>query len=327
MPGEVLIQYAIVAILLFSGLLLYFKIAGRYHITDKPNERSSHDYITIRGGGIVFWLAAALYVLYAATVETLQATSLQIAFLIGITLISTVSFIDDIKSLPNKIRIVIHFLSISCVFYGLNLYAVLPWYLIITAYIFFVGILNAYNFMDGINGITGFYSLVILLSLQYINQNHIHFTAPDFINYAIISCIVFLFFNFRKRAKCFAGDVGSMAISFWIVTLLLQLMLKTNSMIWILLLAVYGIDTVLTLIHRLVLKENIFQAHRKHLYQQVANEMKTPQLVVSTVYGLLQGIIAVGFFVFYEYQYIYFVVVIIFLSMIYILLRNLHLNK
>jgi UDP-N-acetylmuramyl pentapeptide phosphotransferase/UDP-N-acetylglucosamine-1-phosphate transferase len=242
----------------------------------------------------------------------------EITFLIGITLIAVVSFIDDIKSLPNKIRIVIHFLSISFIFYGLNLYAALPWYLILTAYIFFVGVLNAYNFMDGINGITGLYSLSILVSLQYVNYKIIPFTDPDFIFFAILACIVFLFFNYRKRAKCFAGDVGSMAISFWIVTLLLQLMLATRSIAWISLLAVYGVDTILTIIHRLMLKENIFEAHRKHLYQLLANELKIPQLVVSAIYGLLQSIIVVGFFVFYEYQYIYFISVIVLLSIIYI---------
>jgi UDP-N-acetylmuramyl pentapeptide phosphotransferase/UDP-N-acetylglucosamine-1-phosphate transferase len=252
-------------------------------------------------------------------------------FIIGITLISAVSFWDDVSSLPNKIRIVIHFLSISFVFYGLNIYAVLPWYLILSAYIFFVGVLNAFNFMDGINGITGLYSLSILISLQYVNYKIISFTDSDFILFAILACIVFLFFNCRKRAKCFAGDVGSMGISFWIVTLILQLMLKTGSIAWIVLLSVYGVDTILTVIHRLILKENIFEAHRKHLYQLLANELKIPQLVVSIIYGLLQGLIAIGFFVLFKYQDIYFLTVIILLSIIYIVIKKkyfyLHLEK
>ncbi|GHV06095.1 UDP-GlcNAc--UDP-phosphate GlcNAc-1-phosphate transferase [Bacteroidia bacterium] len=268
-------------------MILYFLIADKYNIIDKPNERSSHDYITIRGGGIVFWLAAVLYCL-------LNLTGFQnllgLWFLIGITLISGISFWDDIQSLPNKIRIVIHFLSISLVFYGLGMFA-LPWWLIPTAYIFFVGILNAYNFMDGINGITGLYSLAVLILLQYINCKLIPFTNPDFINYAIIACMVFLFFNFRKKAKCFAGDVGSMAISFWIVTLLLQLMLKTDSFIWILFLAVYGVDSVCTILHRIYLKQNIFKAHRMHFYQILSNERGISHLKVSAGYAFVQLLI------------------------------------
>jgi UDP-N-acetylmuramyl pentapeptide phosphotransferase/UDP-N-acetylglucosamine-1-phosphate transferase len=297
---------------------LYFRIAEKHNIIDKPNERSSHDYITIRGGGVVFWLAGALY----TVIGTFNKTPLQYPFIAGLTMISAVGFIDDIKSLPNKIRIIIHFLSISFVFYGLNLYTVLPWYFIPAVYVFFVGILNAFNFMDGINGMTGLYSLSILVSLQYINCKIISFTNTDFILFAILACIVFLFFNCRKRAKCFMGDVGSMAISFWTVTLLLQLMLATHSVAWIVFLAVYGVDTILTIIHRLMLKENIFEAHRKHLYQILANELKIPQLVISVVYALLQSIITVGFFLFYEYQYIYPVSIIILLSIIYIVIKK-----
>ncbi|GHT09264.1 UDP-GlcNAc--UDP-phosphate GlcNAc-1-phosphate transferase [Bacteroidia bacterium] len=278
--------YFFIAILLFSAMLLYFRIADKYNIIDKPNERSSHDYITIRGGGVVFWLAAMLCCLVGA----LRATPLPFPFALGITLISAVSFWDDIQSLPNKIRIVIHFLSISLVFYELGMFA-LPWWLIPTAYIFFVGILNAYNFMDGINGITGLYSLAVLILLQYINYKLIPFTQPDFINYAIIACMVFLFFNFRKKAKCFAGDVGSMAISFWLVTLLLQLMLKTGSFIWILFLAVYGVDSVCTILHRIYLKQNIFKAHRMHFYQILSNERGISHLKVSAGYALVQLLI------------------------------------
>jgi len=209
-------------------------------------------------------------------------------FLAGLTLLCGVSFWDDISSLPNRIRIVIHFLAISILFYGLGIFQVLPWWLIILSYIFIVGTLNAYNFMDGINGITGLYSLSVLISLQYVNLQIVSFTSPDFINYAILACIVFLFFNYRKRAKCFAGDVGSMAISFWIVSLLLQLMLKTQSVIWILFLTVYGVDSVCTILHRLYLRQNIFEAHRMHFYQILTNERGLSHLKVSAGYALAQ---------------------------------------
>jgi len=292
MGVNLIFHYLIVLLVLFAGMLVYFKIADKYNIIDKPNQRSSHNYITIRGGGIVYWLAGVLF--------SVMHLPESIYFLIGITLICGVSFWDDISSLPNKVRIVIHFLSISLVFYGLGLYSFLPWWLVLVAYIFFVGVLNAYNFMDGINGITGWYSFVILVSLQYVNQKITSFTEPDFINYAILASIVFLFFNFRKRAKCFAGDVGSMAISFWIVTLLLQLMMKTESFIWILFLAVYGVDVIFTILHRIYLKQNIFEAHRLHFYQILSNECKMSHLKVSVIYAIVQLIICVA--VIYVYQ-------------------------
>ena len=266
-------------------MIFYIKLADKFNIIDKPNERSSHNYITIRGGGIVWWLSAVICSLFYLPES--------IYFLTGITLISAVSFWDDISPLPNRIRIFIHFLAISILFYGLDVFQVLSWWQIIVAYIFVVGILNAYNFMDGINGITGLYSLVILISLQYVNFKIINFTQPDFINYAILASIVFLFFNYRKQAKCFAGDIGSMAVSFWIISLLLQLIIETQSLIWILFLTVYGVDSVCTIIHRLYLRQNIFKAHRMHFYQILTNERKISQLIVSAGYALLQLLICI----------------------------------
>jgi len=217
----------------------------------------------------------------------------SVYFFIGITLISGFSFWDDISSLSNTIRIIIHFLAISLLFHGLGIFRILSWWKILTAYVSFVGILNAYNFMDGINGITGLYSMAILIALQYVNLKIVAFTPHDFINYAILACIVFLFFNYRKKAKCFAGDIGSMAVSFWIVTLLLQLMLKTQSVIWILFLTVYGVDSVCTLLHRLFLRQNIFEAHRMHFYQVLTNDRGISHLKVSAGYAAIQFIICV----------------------------------
>ncbi len=275
-----MVGHCVVVCLLFVGILIYFRIADTFNIIDKPNQRSSHNYITIRGGGVVYWLAGLLF----AVMHWPESA----CFLTGLTLISGVSLWDDISSLPNRVRIVVHFLSISLVFYGLGLFVLLPWWTVVVAYVFFVGVLNAYNFMDGINGITGWYSLAVLVSLQYVNMHRISFTEPDFINYAILASLVFLFFNYRKRARCFAGDVGSMAISFWIVTLLLQLMVQTGSVVWILFLAVYGVDSIYTILHRLYLRQNIFEAHRLHFYQILVNERGWSHLVVSPLYAVVQ---------------------------------------
>lgn len=285
-------EYTILGLLLMISMLLYFKIADRFNIIDKPNERSSHTEITLRGGGIIFWFSALLYFV--------QHFKDNHFFFIGVTLVSLVSFWDDIQSLSNKIRISIHFLAITLIFYDLGLFTTVPSFGIVAAYILAIGLINAYNFMDGINGITGLYTLAVLASLLYVNTKIQLFIDGSFIKYGMIASLVFLFFNYRKKAKCFAGDVGSIAIAFWIIYLILKLILITNSLIWLLFLAVYGVDAVCTILHRLYLKQNIFEAHRLHLYQILSNEYKLQHRLVSLFYALTQ--IAISILVIALYQ-------------------------
>lgn len=279
-------MYFIVAIALLVCLLVYFRIADRYNIIDKPNHRSSHSAITIRGGGIVFPVAAILYsILFYNT---------SAALLAGLLLISLISFWDDVNNLPNKVRLLVHLLSVTALLWSAGLFQMWPLWLIPIAYVLIIGGINAYNFMDGINGITGFYSLIVLISLLYMNEEVLAFTDEAFIICPILACLVFLFFNFRKKAKCFAGDVGSVSIGFWIISLLLMVMIRTKNLEYIFFLAVYGVDTVLTIGHRLLLRQNIFEAHRLHVYQLLANERKISHLTVAILYGLLQGVVNIG---------------------------------
>lgn len=268
--------------LFIAILLVYFKLAAYFNIIDKPNERSSHIEPTIRGGGIIY--------LFAALVAWIMHPQYWMP-LLAMGIIGTISFIDDRITLSNKIRILFHLLAVTLVFFFLNIYAIIPIMLVFVAYIVVIGIINAYNFMDGINGITGAYSLVILSGLQYVNKYQVPFIEDDLIWLPILASLVFLIFNFRKRARCFAGDVGSITIALWIVFLLLTLMLKTNDFGYILFLAVYGVDTVLTIIHRLILKQNIFAAHRLHFYQILANERGMSHLLVSVIYSIIQLLI------------------------------------
>ena len=123
---------------------------------------------------------------------------------------------------------------------------------------------------------------------------------------------MFLIFNFRKKAKCFAGDIGSISIAFWMVYLMLQLMLKTQSVVWLLLLLVYAADTICTILHRLYLKQNIFKAHRYHYYQLLCNNLKYDHRLVSLLYASLQ--IFVSVIVIYFYQNNFELVFYLFLS-------------
>ena len=272
--------YGIITILFFAGMLLYFPIADHYNIIDHPNERSSHSVVTIRGGGVIFLFAA----LTAVIMHPTYWVPVMALFMVGV-----ISFIDDRITLSSKIRLLVHLAAATLFFVCLGVFS-LPVYDSLFLYFVVIGTINAYNFMDGINGITGCYSLVVLAGLQYINLK-LAFVEEDMIWLPILACVVFLYFNFRKKARCFAGDVGSITIAFWIVMLLTRLILVTNNWSYILFLSVYGTDSVLTIIHRIWLKQNVFQAHRLHLYQIMVNEIRLSHLVVSLIYAILQGVI------------------------------------
>jgi len=278
-----LLFYISIIIVLFTIQLLYFKIADHFSIIDKPNQRSSHKKITLRGGGIIFYFGAILFFLL---------NDFQYPFFVaGLTLIAAISFADDISPLSSKLRLPIHFTAMALMFYEWGLFSQ-PWYYIAIGFIFSVGIINAYNFMDGINGITGAYSISVLLALLFVNLKINHFIDNELIYFSLIAVMVFNYFNFRKKARCFAGDVGSVTIAFLLVFLLGKLIIQTGHFSYIFFLSVYGVDSVLTIIHRIKLKENIFEAHRKHAYQIMANELKIPHLFVSLFYGILQLIIS-----------------------------------
>ena len=302
--------YLIILVLLFLAELFYFRIAVKCNIIDKPNERSSHTRITLRGGGIIFYFGVLAYFLTSHFEYPW--------FMLALTLITFISFVDDIRSTSQVLRLVFHFSAMALMFYQWGLFS-LPWWTLFVALIVCTGIINAYNFMDGINGITGGYSLVVLVALAYINEAVVPFVEQDFILTVLCSVFVFNFFNFRKRAKCFAGDVGSVCIAFVLLFFIGKLVIRTEDFSWIIMLVVYGVDSVLTIIHRLILHENIGLPHRKHLYQIMANELKIPHVVVSSVYMLVQALVIVGYFYFYSYGYWYLLATVLILGTLYVL--------
>lgn len=274
--------FAIILTSLFILEIAYFKLADHFNIIDKPNHRSSHTAVTIRGGGVIFSLAGLIFFF---------AFGLEYPFFIaGLLLISIISFVDDVVTLNNKIRLAVHLISVALMFYQWQLFA-LDWYWIPIAAIFVIGTINAYNFMDGINGITGGYSFLTIATLYFINEGVVSFTSSNLLITVGLSLVVFNFFNFRKKAKCFAGDVGSVSVAFIIVFLIGQLIIRTQNFNYILLLLIYGLDAVITIFFRVIRKENIFKAHRSHFYQFLSNEKKWPHLLVVSLYMLVQLIV------------------------------------
>ena len=291
---------------------LYLKLAVKFNIIDKPNVRSSHTVITIRGGGVLFPISILIWSLIEGIFNP---------FILGLLCISIISFIDDCKPLSNKIRLSIHFISIGLLLYqlGFSEYSFIAWGL---GLLFVGGWINAFNFMDGINGITVLYSLSILAACFYLNTQ-IDFIQDSILLYTAMALLVFGFYNVRKKAKSFAGDVGSVSMAFIIAFIVLSLILFTKNWQYVLLVSVYGIDSLLTIIQRLVKGENIFQAHRSHLYQYLANELKVPHVVVSVLYALIQLVLNIGLvFCILPYDnYLYSISYLILQGLFYILVK------
>ena len=291
-------RYIIIAILLIFLELLYFKIADHFNIIDKPNERSSHSSIVLRGGGVIFLLGVWLWCAFFGFHYPL--------FLAAVTLAAGVSFIDDVHSLPDSVRLLAQFAAMGLMIWQLllmpaggvevlgSVWAKVSF--VVVALIVCVGATNIYNFMDGINGITAGYSLAVLVPLMIMNAR-VDFVEPSFLAVMALAVLVFSFFNFRPRgkAKCFAGDVGSVGIAFIVLFAIGLLIVQTGDVTWLIFLLVYGVDGCLTICHRILLHENLGQAHRKHAYQIMANELKMSHPIVSLIYMALQLAVSLGF--------------------------------
>lgn len=291
--------YVIIAVLLLAAELIYFRIADKCNIIDKPNERSSHSAIVLRGGGVIFSLSMVVWAILMVVQG--NAIAQYLPFLCGLVLICGISFWDDVRSLPDSLRMAVQIISILLMFWSMGLYTAADSWLwtaviVVVALFFCVGATNFINFMDGINGITAAYSFAMLLPILLMNRG-LGFIEESYLIVAILGVIVFSIFNFRPKgkAKCFAGDVGSIGIAFIILFALGRLMLATKDVTYIVFFLVYGIDGSLTIFHRIMLHENLGQAHRKHAYQLMANELGMSHVVVSLLYMAIQLVISLGF--------------------------------
>ncbi len=295
------ITYLIIAAILIIAELLYFRIADKCNIIDKPNQRSSHTTIVLRGGGIIFSISILVWMAWQMVLGNWGAVQEYLPFIIGLLLICGISFWDDIHSLPDSVRLVVQFVATGLMFWGLMgqgaWFMELAWYwkvlIGLVALIVFVGATDVINFMDGINGITAGYSLAVLVPLLLANKAG-GFIEESFLVVAIIGVLVFSIFNFRPKgkAKCFAGDVGSIGIAFIMLFAIGRLIMQTADVTWMVFLLVYGVDGCCTILHRIMLHENLGQAHRKHAYQLMANELGMSHVAVSLLYMGLQLVIS-----------------------------------
>ena len=298
--------YLLIFLLLLVAEMVYFRIADRYNIIDKPNERSSHSTIVLRGGGVIFLLSAWVWSAFFG---------LQYPwFLLGLTLVAGVSFVDDIRSLPDSVRLVVQFVAMGLTLFELfcmpgQFLESASWWMVVAfvvmGMVIFVGASNIINFMDGINGITGGYAAAVLVPLLIVNEGTmlkavngaVSIVPSSLVITVLLADVVFCLFNFRQKgkAKCFAGDVGSIGIAFILLFMIGQLIMRTGDVTYLVFLLVYGVDGCLTIIHRIMLHENLGEAHRKHAYQLMANELKIGHVTVSLFYMALQMAVSLGF--------------------------------
>ena len=293
-----LVQYAVISITLLVLEVIYFRVADHFNIIDKPNRRSSHSTVVLRGGGIIFLLAVWIWSAFFCFRYLL--------FLAAVTLAAGISFVDDIRSLPDSVRLVAQFAAMGLMIWqifavgsGVFAFGDSVWVkvaFVVVSLVVCVGATNIYNFMDGINGITAGYSLAVLAPLALMNRQ-LGFVESSFLVVMLIATLVFSMFNFRPKgkAKCFAGDVGSVGMAFIVLFAVGLLIARTGDVTWLIFLLVYGVDGCLTIVHRILLHENLGQAHRKHAYQIMANELKIGHVKVSLLYMALQLAVSLGF--------------------------------
>lgn len=310
------ITYSIIAAILVIAELAYFRIADKCDIIDRPNERSSHSTIVLSGGGVIFAISMLVWQIWLMVQGEWLMVEEYLPFILGLVLVAGVSFWDDIHSLPDSVRLVAQFVAMGLMFWSVfgfqdSWFMVQDWYwqmaIIIAALIVCVGATNIINFMDGINGITAGYALAVLVPLALLDssfkfqvpggQGLQGFIEPSYLMVVIIGVLVFSCFNFRPKgkAKCFAGDVGSIGIAFIMLFAIGRLIVRTGDVTWLIFLLVYGVDGVLTILHRIMLHENLGEAHRKHAYQIMANELKMGHVTVTLIYMGLQLVISLGF--------------------------------
>ncbi len=300
-----------ILLILFTLELFYFKVAGHFNITDTPNNRSSHAVTTLRGGGIIFSVSVFIYFLVFGWRFPFFAT--------GLLALTIVSFADDIKHQRRRIRIAIQLLATILLLVEAT-FPISPFLICAMAMLLIVAMLNAFNFMDGINGMTSLYSFVVLAGLFFINRD-LHAFDEMLLVCVGLSNLVFAFFNVRKAARCFAGDVGSISMAYILMFFTVSCIVVSGNPIFLLFFTVYAADVVITILQRMFKRETILDAHRQHLFQYLSNEKKMPQLLVSGIYMFIQLLITAGVIMVWKKdsptQFGYAVVVILFVFILY----------
>ena len=286
--------YIITIIALVAFELLYFSLAKKLHIVDRPNGRSSHHRVVLLGAGVIF-IFALLYYFFWTLPEGVAGP--YFPFLCAAVLLAVVSYADDLRPLPSWLRLLAQSAAVLIAFW-VALSTLQPWQMLLVV-IAFIGVLNIYNFMDGINGMLAAYSFAVVGTFLFINLFLHPFADTRLLVTLLLAILVFGFFNFRRNARCFSGDVGSIVMGFFILFLLTRydaaIPDNGENVSFLCFIIVFLADGILTIAKRFLNGFNIFEAHREHLYETLVNDLHVPHLRVAASYALLQIVVNVGY--------------------------------
>ena len=261
-----------------SGIVLRF--AFKLGLIDIPNERSSHSIPVPSGGGIAI-ACVFLALLPSLPVENIVSLNLTYAIYGSGIMIALLGFMDDRSHIPAYKRLVIHVLAAIWVIYFLFMHSNTPlaaggdlswWALALLLIISLVWLLNLYNFMDGIDAITGSETISVSLCASLLTWQ----TAPSDLSWIILLLLAsavagFLVWNLPP-AKLFMGDSGSAFLGIVLGCLMIYSILISSQLFyaWLILLGVYIVDASVTLIRRILASQKFYEAHRSHAYQHAA---------------------------------------------------------
>jgi len=291
MPNSVL--YFVCFILAGGGAWVVSKFAYKCSLIDTPGDRSSHEIPIPKGGGIGILAAFAL----ASLVLKIPS-----GFWLSATILALISLYGDRSELSPKFRVTVQFIAtisflltsrslLLAPYQSLLLFVL--WLLFLT--IFIIGTANFYNFMDGINGIaaiTGIVGFGLLALYSFLSDRDGLFVVLSIC--ISLSCLGFLPFNMPK-AKVFIGDVGSVLLGFVFAGMVIALSKCFLDFVCLTsFLFPFYADELTTMVVRIRDGENLLRAHRRHLYQLLANEKGVSQWKVSVGYGVLQLVIGVS---------------------------------
>ena len=303
------LPHLIIGLLLFGMAVAIARlILARAKVVDLPNNRSSHANPTPTTGGlaIVATFFTGMGMLYLIDPPQIIKTRLFLGLGLASLMISAMSFFDDLSHKPFLLRLGIQALgALLAMFSGITLTNALPDVhgplLIFSGYlvtlVWLLGLTNAFNFMDGLNGMAGVNALVAALSLGAVSLRCGHIEALVVCSPLIAGTLGFLVFNFPK-GRLFMGDVGSTFLGFFFAAFAVSVSVFINDpapmLLMPLILFQFIFDTFFTFVRRAMNRENVFQAHRSHLYQ-LLNRMGASHVTVTLIYaglGILQSFAA-----------------------------------
>lgn len=296
-PVDTIADFPMPLLLLLTALLSALLVNVirqrlRAQLLDIPNHRSSHTIPTPRGGGLGFWVAFLLSLAFLPWLSPGVELSSLMAVVIVLLPLALIGYWDDLHSLSARTRYGVQLMSAGLAVYWLGPFPQ-PWFTslglggtaiaVLLTLLGFTALVNLTNFMDGLDGLVGGVSLVQFAFLAW-------YLPQPIWGVLAAALLGFLWWNWPP-AKIFMGDVGSTTLG-GAITLALMMAPSQHWILLALTLPITG-DAIYTLFRRLLRRENVFKAHRTHIYQRL-HQRGIPSVAITLTYMGLTGLIALA---------------------------------